>query len=365
MRTCTNKMLLCGMLVLIPFGTTAPGQGEKADAQKELHIIKTVSWGINGAALSADGERVVTGNYGGYSEWGPVVVFDVKTGKKLLTIGDAHSLNCDAVAFSPNRKRIASGGRDSLVKVWDAETGKALRTLRGHGGRVTSVIWSPDGKRIISCGSTVKVWDAETGAVAVDLEENAPGAQRLAVSPDGKRIARCGDDKTIIWDARTGDEVLVLKQPASAIAFSPDSKRLVSLTNNRVQGKPRDEYDYASWSVRTWDLATGKVLHTVEGPQREILTTVAFSSDGKWMVAGGGVAYPRGADRGAGWKLGQVRVWDVSTCREVIAFTAVSHFTGESNLASVAFTPDGNWIVAVAHGGTVHVWDFKKGDGKP
>ena len=365
MRTCATNLLLCGMLVLIPFCATVSGQDKKAEAQKELLVIKALSWAINAAALSTDGERIVTGDYGGYSDFGPVVVFDVKTGKKLLTIVKAHgNINCDAVAFSPSGKRIASGGRDNLVKVWDAETGKALLTLRGHGDRVTSVAWSPDGKRLISCGSTVKVWDAETGKEVLDLAENAARARRLAISPDGKRIARSGNDKMIIWDAQTGVEVLTLKQPASGIAFSPDSKQLVSLTNHYVRKKPKDEYDVSSWSVRVWDVATGMQLRSIEGPKREILTTVAFSSDGKWMVAGGGVAYPSGAGN-SGWQYGQARVWEVSTGREVAAFTAVSHFTGEANLASVAFTPDGNRIVAAAHGGTVHVWEFKKEDGKP
>ena len=76
-----------------------------------------------------------------------------------------HTDGVSSVAFSPDGKRIASGSKDKTVKVWDAETGQEVLTLKGHPNWVTSVAFSPDGKRIVSgCpANTVKVWDAETG----------------------------------------------------------------------------------------------------------------------------------------------------------------------------------------------------------
>ena len=53
-----------------------------------------------------------------------------------------------SVAFSPDGKRIVSGSADQTVKVWDAATGQEPSTLKGHTGAVTSVAFSPDGKRI-------------------------------------------------------------------------------------------------------------------------------------------------------------------------------------------------------------------------
>ena len=76
-----------------------------------------------------------------------------------------HSGAVYAVAWSPDGKRIASGGNDGTIQVWDAVDGGHAFTYRGHADVVEAVAWSPDGKRIAS-GSrdqTVQVWDAVDG----------------------------------------------------------------------------------------------------------------------------------------------------------------------------------------------------------
>ncbi|KAJ6564303.1 WD40-repeat-containing domain protein, partial [Mycena capillaripes] len=122
---------------------------------------------------------------------------------------EGHTNWVTSVAFSPDGKRIVSGSYDHTVRIWDAETGAALREpLEGHTNSVTSVAFSPDGNRIVSGSydATVRIWDAETGAALREpLEGHTDWVTSVAFSPDGKRIVSGSYDHTVhIWDAETG-----------------------------------------------------------------------------------------------------------------------------------------------------------------
>ncbi|OOK64160.1 WD40-like Beta Propeller Repeat family protein [Mycobacterium kansasii] len=153
---------------------------------------------------------------------------DAETGHP---IGDPLKLNGAEVAFSPDNSRIACGGNNGTIQIWDLNTGRTVgKPLAGHQGPVIALAFSPDGRRIISgsADQTVRVWDAATGQ-PIGQQTTGGSVLSVAFSPDGTRIASANSDGTIqLWDAdathAVGPAMTGHAGNVYSVAFSPTAR---------------------------------------------------------------------------------------------------------------------------------------------
>jgi WD40 repeat protein len=138
----------------------------------------------------------------------------ISSGHIILT---GHTEQVRSVVFSPDGRRLASAGRDEMVKVWDTATGQETLTLRAH-TMIPSVAFRPDGRRLASAGwdGTVRLWDPDTGQEIRTLKGHADVVFSVAFSPDGRRLASASGDGTVkVWDARPLDNEPAKPGPTS------------------------------------------------------------------------------------------------------------------------------------------------------
>jgi WD40 repeat protein len=137
---------------------------------------------------------------------------DEKQEARLFTNRARVHGQCLNVAFSPDARRLATGGEENTVQIWDVQTGDLLQTLRGHSGDVYTVAFSPDsdGRWLASAGedSTVKVWDSHTGKPVRNFRGHIGLVSSVAFTPDGRRLISGSRDRTVkIWDVTQLGEV--------------------------------------------------------------------------------------------------------------------------------------------------------------
>ncbi len=159
-----------------------PGEVRRFEAEKEHKR------GVLGLALSRDGRRALSGS------WDKTVrLWDVQTGRAIRTLDESAEVNC--VAPSPDGRYALSGTSDKVLRLWDAESGREIRKLQGHTQPVRSVAFSPDGRLALSGSEdkTLRLWEVATGKEVRRFEGRQGWIRSVVFLPDG-RHALSGSD---------------------------------------------------------------------------------------------------------------------------------------------------------------------------
>jgi WD40 repeat protein len=105
------------------------------------------------------------------------------------------------VAFSPDGKALAAGGRMGMVVLWALQDEEARpRALAGHTGGVTALSWAPGGARLASASldGSVKLWDVRLAQEVLTLGGHTQAVHALAFSRDGRYLASAGKDRAVL-----------------------------------------------------------------------------------------------------------------------------------------------------------------------
>jgi RNA polymerase sigma factor (sigma-70 family) len=312
-------------------------------------------------SFSPDGQWLAAGSGPGVRLW------DVATGKERF---EEWHRPLTSPVLAPDGKLLATADWDGNIDLWDAASGRAVRRLTGHVGRVAGMIFSPDGS-LVSAGvdDTVRFWDVAAGQEVRRLSHRlVPGF--VAFGPRSQALAYLEHDAftgtnvrgkaTVIahlLDLGTGKEVRRLEGqmnpdrhwPFLGLAVSPGGKVLAV----GEAGAP---------VIRLWDLTTGKEMPSltaqVKSPQFSppSVTGLAFSADGRLLAD-----WTENSDRPLG-------IWDVATGR-AIRRIAVRSLLGSSFIGprpgsapALAFSSDGRAVVASQGSKAVRLYEVATGE---
>jgi WD40 repeat protein/tRNA A-37 threonylcarbamoyl transferase component Bud32 len=379
----------------IDFGRAGPSRGARVSAKFEAEGLVTLKcfdsemWTFPAEnACPIPGPVTIDSSH----RWlattnsdGSLIICNAATGQDVRIFEALEQSQC--LSFSPDSRRVAIGNTAASLKLVEWETGKVLQVLNGHKAGVLSVVFSPDGKQLLSASSdkTIKVWSLTAESTTIQVPK-LWGSAVFDVKPgsDGETIAATQhnwadtDGKGVIFSAKPHGQIHVVDTGpviasdgnsmigASDSAFSLwetfSGTRLLQWENNHTAlfagVSTNVEKGLAAWlqyepekpfsAISVWDLKGRKqIAQIVGGEPREVAAQNAlrheqplfglltFSKDGTKLAA---------ADL-----VGRLHLWSLPSLIDEVIFD--SH---GSVIGPVAFRPDGRQI-AVADGvhGTV------------
>jgi len=257
----------------------------------------------------------------------------------------------EAVAFSPNGNEVATGSADNATTIWNAASGKALRTFYYHQGKVNFIAYSPDAEMILTGAKDGRavIWNPKNRLVEREFAESGP-IEAVAFSRSGMFVITGSDNKLAkIWDSRNSKLVCTLKGHqgiVEAVAMNPEGG--TALTGS-------DDFTAKLWKVDDCIAAGQGSLDTAERTlvgHTGTVNAVAYSPFGRWVVTGS--------------QDFTARIWEAKTGKSLRIFGGEDGGSHLGSVEAIAWKPPpkvpGPWkasddqVLTGSHDGTAKLW---------
>ncbi len=211
---------------------------------------------VNAVRFSPDGKRLATGG-GEPTRGGEIKIWQVADGKLLQSFTNVHSDAVFGLDFSADGKYLASSAADKFVKVLDLATGKVVKTFEGHTHHVLGVSWKRDGRTLASAGAdnVIKVWDFVTGERKKTIEGFAKEVTSISfIGTTDQTLASSGDDQ-VQTISDTGEKIRSFEAGTNfmnSASITPDGRIAIAGGQDSV--------------LRVWNATNGEVLATFAPP---------------------------------------------------------------------------------------------------
>jgi WD40 repeat protein len=308
-----------------------------APATQSRRNFPTDAHEVSSAVLSKDGTQLYVADWSGN-----LYGHDLATGNTWFTIAATKYGLHRFLAVSPDGNTLASVGTEQLIHLWDLKTGKLRNQLRGQTEPYYAVAFSPDGKTLAAGGRSprgdggiIELWDFESGR---SRTIEFPDAVRSLAFPPGRNdrlVVGTVGANVRVFDVASGEKKYVVLQPGPirALAFSPDGRSLAA-------SSVRNQVHISDWQPER-DAAMHRGTDNVTGGDSRV-TALQFSPDGNRFVIAS--------------LDGTAQLWQFRPGAGVLATFAPG--TYKAGMGAALFTPDGKSLITAGDDRMIRIWDL-------